>query len=118
MTEAPGIALLSGGHADTAALAADPSLGTAVDAMVAEGFRQGVIGMALDITSYTAVPWGFDPAAVGAPTLVPMALRTPSPAEPTEPGGPSEFAVPSASTCPALVTSFSARSGSRSCACE
>lgn len=35
--------------------------------MLAEAFAQGAVGVAADITSYTMVPWGFDPRAVGAP---------------------------------------------------
>ncbi len=69
MAGAPGTALVSAGEADAAALAADPQLRDAIDAMVAEGFVQGPIGLALDLVSYTAVPWGFDPAAIGAPTV-------------------------------------------------
>ena len=37
--------------------------------MVAEGFRQGVLGLAHDLISYRAVPWGFDPHEVTAPTV-------------------------------------------------
>ena len=69
MAKAPGRALVTGGDADSALLAADPALGEAVDAMVAEGFRHGLMGLALDLVSYTAMPWGFDPAAIGAPTV-------------------------------------------------
>ena len=38
--------------------------------MVTEAFAQGAVGMAADIVSYTVVPWGFDPAAVGAPVAL------------------------------------------------
>jgi pimeloyl-ACP methyl ester carboxylesterase len=34
--------------------------------MLAGALAQGPVGMAADIVSYTLVPWGFDPAAVGA----------------------------------------------------
>lgn len=69
MSKAPGTALVSSGESDAAALAADEALGAAVNAMVAEGFAQGPIGLALDLVSYTAVDWGFDPVAIGAPTV-------------------------------------------------
>ena len=77
MAKAPGTVLVTGGDADAAMLAADPAIGQAVDAMVAEGFRQGPIGLALDLVSYTATPWGFDPAAVGTPTVCVYGVEDP-----------------------------------------
>lgn len=38
--------------------------------MVEEGFRQGPVGTAVDIVADQVVPWGVDPAAVGAPTTL------------------------------------------------
>ena len=59
---------MGGGAADDAALAADPSLRARLEAMLAEAMAQGPVGMAADIVSYTVAAWGFDLAAVGAPT--------------------------------------------------
>jgi pimeloyl-ACP methyl ester carboxylesterase len=63
-------ALVSGGPADEAVLAADPGLRDRLAAMLAEAMAQGAVGMAADIVSYTIVDWGFDPAAVAAPTTL------------------------------------------------
>jgi pimeloyl-ACP methyl ester carboxylesterase len=38
--------------------------------MLVDAFRQGTAGVTGDILSYTARPWGFDPAQVTAKTLV------------------------------------------------
>lgn len=38
--------------------------------MLREAFRQGVVGLAQDIAGYTLQPFGFDPAAVAAETLL------------------------------------------------
>jgi pimeloyl-ACP methyl ester carboxylesterase len=65
---AAAIAAVSSGPADAEILAADPERRSRLEAMLAEAFRQGAIGAAADIVSYTMVPWGFDPAAVAAPT--------------------------------------------------
>jgi pimeloyl-ACP methyl ester carboxylesterase len=61
-------ALLTGGPADEAALRADSALRERVVAMLAEAMVQGPVGVAADIVSYTVADWGFDPAAIGAPT--------------------------------------------------
>ena len=58
---------VAAGPADAAALA-DLDLRTRVAAMLAEAFRSGAVGLATDITASGVVPWGFDPAAVGAVT--------------------------------------------------
>jgi pimeloyl-ACP methyl ester carboxylesterase len=60
--------LVGAGPADDAALGADPARRARLEAMVAEAFAQGAVGMAADIVSYAVVPWGFDPASVGART--------------------------------------------------
>ena len=39
-----------------------------VVAMLAGAVEQGPVGVAADIVSYTVADWGFDPAAIGAPT--------------------------------------------------
>lgn len=65
---AAAVGMVSGGDADEAMLAADPRLRARVEAMVAEGVAAGPVGLAADIISYTVVDWGFDPAAIGAPT--------------------------------------------------
>jgi pimeloyl-ACP methyl ester carboxylesterase len=63
-------ALVSGGPADEAVLAADPGVRDRLAAMLGEALAQGAVGMAADIVSYTIVDWGFDPAAVAAPTTL------------------------------------------------
>jgi pimeloyl-ACP methyl ester carboxylesterase len=60
--------LVTGGPADERALAADGALRDRVVAMVAEAMAQGPVGTAADIVAYTVADWGFDPAAIGAPT--------------------------------------------------
>ena len=62
------VGMIAGGPADEAALAADAARRSRLAAMLAEAMAQGAVGMAADIVSYTVAPWGFDPAAVGAPT--------------------------------------------------
>jgi pimeloyl-ACP methyl ester carboxylesterase len=62
------VAMVAAGPADEAALAADPARRDRLTAMLAEAFAPGPGGVAADIVSYTVAPWGFDPAAVGAPT--------------------------------------------------
>jgi pimeloyl-ACP methyl ester carboxylesterase len=68
MPPAAAVSMVGGGAADDAALAADPARGARLEAMLAEAMAQGPVGMAADIVSYTVAPWGFDLAAVGAPT--------------------------------------------------
>lgn len=71
MAEAPpaaAVGMVSAGPADEATLAADADGRVRLEAMVAESLAQGAVGMAADIVSYTVVPWGVDPAAVGART--------------------------------------------------
>jgi pimeloyl-ACP methyl ester carboxylesterase len=60
--------MVGAGPADAAALEGDAGRATRLGTMVAESFAQGAVGLAADIVSYTVVPWGFDPGAVGAPT--------------------------------------------------
>ena len=62
------LAALTAGPADAAALERDPALRERVVGMLAESVRQGHAGVAADIVSYTVADWGFDPAAIGAPT--------------------------------------------------
>ncbi|HET6951008.1 MAG TPA: alpha/beta hydrolase [Acidimicrobiales bacterium] len=62
------VATVATGPADAAVLAADPAAGARLAGMLDVAFAQGALGMAADIVSYTVVPWGFDPSAVGAPT--------------------------------------------------
>jgi pimeloyl-ACP methyl ester carboxylesterase len=69
MADAPpaaAVQMVGVGPADEAALAADPSRRERLEGMLAGALAQGPVGMAADIVSYTLVPWGFDPAAVGA----------------------------------------------------
>jgi pimeloyl-ACP methyl ester carboxylesterase len=61
------VGMMTAGDADAAALD-DPDVRRAVEVMLSEAFTQGAIGLASDLFSYTAAPWGFDAAAVGAPT--------------------------------------------------
>jgi len=62
------VAQVGAGPADEAVLAADPACRDRLASMMAEAFVQGAVGLAADVASYTVVPWGFDPAAVGVPT--------------------------------------------------
>jgi pimeloyl-ACP methyl ester carboxylesterase len=68
MPPAAVVGMVGGGAADEAALDADPTRRARLEAMLAEAMARGAAGMAADIVSYTIAPWGFDPAAVGAPT--------------------------------------------------
>ena len=68
MPPAAAVSMVGGGRADEAALAADPARRVRLEVMLAEAMAQGSVGMAADIVSYTVAPWGFDLAAVGAPT--------------------------------------------------
>ncbi|MCX7523085.1 alpha/beta hydrolase [Microbacterium sp. STN6] len=55
--------------ADAAALAR-PGVEQRLDGMLRDAFRQGAVGLATDILSYTARPWGFDLSDVQAETLL------------------------------------------------
>ena len=68
MPPAAAVSMVGGGRADEAALAADPARRARLEVMLAEAMAQGSVGMAADIVSYTVAAWGFDLAAVGAPT--------------------------------------------------
>lgn len=71
MADAPpaaAVGMVGAGPADEAALDTDPARRARLEAMLAESFAQGAVGMAADIVSYTVVPWGFDPTSVGART--------------------------------------------------
>ncbi len=59
--------MLSAGDADAAALE-NAEIRTAVEAMLAEAFAQGTIGLAADLIAYTAVPWGFNPSSIRTST--------------------------------------------------
>jgi pimeloyl-ACP methyl ester carboxylesterase len=61
--------LLSASPVDGVAQETDPDLAARVDSMLDDAFRQGAVGMAADIASYTMVDWGFDPSDIGVPTL-------------------------------------------------
>ncbi|UAJ78858.1 alpha/beta fold hydrolase [Leifsonia sp. ZF2019] len=52
------------------AVLAGPGVRDRVGRMLRDAFRQGPAGAAADILSYTARPWGFDPADVRAKTLI------------------------------------------------
>lgn len=52
------------------AVLAGPGVRDRLGRMLHDAFRQGTVGAAADILSYTARPWGFDPAQVRAKTLV------------------------------------------------
>ncbi|QXC63220.1 alpha/beta hydrolase [Aquihabitans sp. G128] len=59
---------VGGGPADEALLAARPELRAAAIAMVRSGFAPGVAGVAADIVADQVADWGFDHAAITAPT--------------------------------------------------
>jgi pimeloyl-ACP methyl ester carboxylesterase len=61
--------LLGAGPVDAGALAL-AGLEDRLGRMLKDAFRQGPGGVADDILSYTARPWGFDPGAVRAKTLI------------------------------------------------
>jgi len=63
---AAALAMLTTGDADAAALG-DRGFREALEAMLAEAFAQGTVGLASDIVSYTVAPWGFDPATIQVP---------------------------------------------------
>ena len=62
---ATAIGAVGGGPADDAVVAR-PEPRARLVGMLEEAFRSGAGGLAADIVSYAVVPWGFDPAAVGA----------------------------------------------------
>lgn len=62
------VGLVVGGDADDAVLAADPALRARVQGMLDEAFVAGPVGMALDIVSYTLIPWGLDRGRITVPT--------------------------------------------------
>jgi pimeloyl-ACP methyl ester carboxylesterase len=47
-----------------------PGVRDRIGRMLRDAFRQGTVGAAADILSYTARPWGFDPHDVRAKTLI------------------------------------------------
>jgi pimeloyl-ACP methyl ester carboxylesterase len=61
--------LLGAGEADSAALAL-PGARERLARMLQAAFAQGPAGLAADILGYTLQPWGFEPAAVQAKTLL------------------------------------------------
>jgi pimeloyl-ACP methyl ester carboxylesterase len=63
------LGLLGAGSPDEAALAA-PGARDRLAGMLEAAFAQGPAGLAADIAGYTLRPWGFDPAAVAAKTLL------------------------------------------------
>ena len=68
--------LLSIGPADDAVLG-DADTAQRLGDMLAYAFRQGSIGWIADIAGYTLRPWGFDPAEVGAKTLLLYGAKDP-----------------------------------------
>jgi pimeloyl-ACP methyl ester carboxylesterase len=69
-------ALLAAGPADEAALAL-PGAHARLTHMLENAFAQGVIGMASDLAGYCLQPWGFEPEAVQAKTLLLYGSRDP-----------------------------------------
>ena len=63
------LALLGAGTADEPALAR-PGARDRLAGMLEAAFAQGPAGMAADIAAYCLQPWGFEPAAVGAKTVL------------------------------------------------
>ncbi|MCU1377248.1 MAG: hypothetical protein JWN29_231 [Acidimicrobiales bacterium] len=66
---AAAVGSVAAGPADDAVLA-DPARRARVEAMLAEAFRWGGVGVATDIVAADALPPGFDVAAVGAPVAL------------------------------------------------
>jgi pimeloyl-ACP methyl ester carboxylesterase len=69
MAEDPAAAVgsVSAGPADAVVLE-DPSRRRQIEVMLAEAFRDGVVGVATDIVADQVAPWGFDVEDVSAPT--------------------------------------------------
>lgn len=61
--------LVGGSPADAGALA-DPGARERLGEMLAAAFAQGPGGMVAEVAGYTLQPWGFEPEAVGAKTLL------------------------------------------------
>lgn len=59
-----------GASAVDEAVLARPGVRDRLGRMLQDAFRQGPAGVAADVLSYTARPWGFDPADVRAKTLI------------------------------------------------
>jgi pimeloyl-ACP methyl ester carboxylesterase len=70
------LALLSKSAADDDALTAD-GVRERLGVMLAEAFTQGVQGVAQDVAGYLLRPWGFEPGAVQAKTLLLYGTRDP-----------------------------------------
>jgi pimeloyl-ACP methyl ester carboxylesterase len=64
------LALVGAGASSDDAILAGDGVRDRLAAMLAEATRQGAAGMAADIAGYSLQPWGFDPSAVTAKTLV------------------------------------------------
>jgi pimeloyl-ACP methyl ester carboxylesterase len=69
-------ALLAISSADDTALAA-PGARARLTQMLENAFAQGVAGLASDIAGYCSQPWGFEPEAVQAKTLLLYGSRDP-----------------------------------------
>jgi pimeloyl-ACP methyl ester carboxylesterase len=67
---ASAVASVGGGPADRVVIARDAGARGRLETMMVEAFRQGGVGLAADIVSYTVVPWGFDAATVGVRTTL------------------------------------------------
>jgi pimeloyl-ACP methyl ester carboxylesterase len=63
------LAMLGAGEPDQPVLEL-PGVRERLARMLADGFRQGPIGLAADIAGYSLRPWGFDVAGVSAKTLL------------------------------------------------
>lgn len=68
--------LLAAGLADEAALSAD-GVRVRLGELLRAGFAQGARGLAADIAGYCLEPWGFEPEAVEAETLLLYGTRDP-----------------------------------------
>ena len=69
--------LLGGVALDSASLDAVPGSRQRLADMLACAFTQGVAGLAADVAGYCLRPWGFEPSAVGAKTLLLYGSRDP-----------------------------------------
>ena len=69
--------LLGGLELDSASLDAVPGSRQRLADMLAHAFAQGVAGLAADVAGYCLRPWGFEPSAVSAKTLLLYGSRDP-----------------------------------------
>lgn len=76
-TAAAALGLLGAGQADHASAFDRPGGRERIGRMLEVAFAQGAVGLAADIAGYTMRPWGFDPAAVTAKTLLLYGAKDP-----------------------------------------